>query len=435
MAGKKRPAGKKPVKKGTLPWVEKYRPRSLKDIEGIPTPKKKLVKFLNDFPKVRAAILIGPPGVGKTTLVHAVAHDKNLDIIEMNASDARSSDAIKKNILESTKSRSITDFMGLSKGKIILIDEVDGLHGNQDRGGIPTLLSIIERTEYPIVMTCNEWLSKLRRIYKISEMIKLQSLRKQSIQKVLGKIVEKENLSGKITENIISEIAGNARGDLRSAINDLETLSKRLGKKKLKESETIEQLKPTRDEFLSIFQGITEALQGKEVSEIKRALSKIDMPNVTSAYHWDTILGHLLENFHALTDDEKLLLQSTELFAEADKILGYVKMNQHWSLLSYFIDYISAAIALINHDPQRYKKFRQRVNRPEFRYFRDRSPAEVIGKVSRELDISQGDVKKEILPVVKALVKKKEENFQDEFLDWLGLETAGRNKVLKWLKK
>ncbi|MFX0098944.1 MAG: replication factor C large subunit [Candidatus Hodarchaeota archaeon] len=435
MSSKEKIAKKKLVKKDVMPWVEKYRPKTLKDIEGIPTAKKKLISFLNNFPNIRAAVLIGPPGVGKTTLAYAVAHDKNYDIVEMNASDARSADAIKKKIQETTKSRSITDFMGISKGKIILIDEVDGLHGNQDRGGIPTLLAIIERTQYPIIMTCNEWLSKLSRIYKISEMIKFQSIRKESIKKVLNKIVEKETISDIITQNIIEEIAGNARGDLRSAINDLETVSKRLGRSTTKESDTIEQLKPTRDEFLSIFQGTTEALQGKEVSEIKKTISKIDMPNVTSAFHWDTILGHLLENFQALTKDQKLLIKSTDLFAEADKILGYVKMNQDWSLLSYFIDFISAAVALINNNPGDLKKFNQKVNRPEFRFYRDSSPKEVIGKVSKTLEISDVDVKREILPVVKEMVKQKKGNFSDDFLDWMELETASRNKVLKWLQK
>ncbi|MHA1848930.1 MAG: AAA family ATPase, partial [Promethearchaeota archaeon] len=191
-------AGKHQARKYKRPWVEKYRPKSLKAVMGVDSKKKALIKFLNEFPKKRAAMLIGPPGVGKTTLVYAAARDRNLDIIEMNASDARSAEDIKKKIFESSKSRSISFFLGgttgKTTGKIILIDEVDGIHGTEDRGGITMLLQIINSSEFPIVMTCNMWLSKLQSIYKISEMIKFQRVRKEAIINVLNNIIKQENI-------------------------------------------------------------------------------------------------------------------------------------------------------------------------------------------------------------------------------------------------
>ena len=41
-------------------------------------------------------LLVGPPGVGKTTVARAVAADMGWQVIELNASDARNAGAIRK---------------------------------------------------------------------------------------------------------------------------------------------------------------------------------------------------------------------------------------------------------------------------------------------------------------------------------------------------
>ena len=58
--------GKKVSIKDDVPWVEKYRPKRLKEVIGVESKKKKLLEFLKSFPEKRAAVLLGPPGVGKT---------------------------------------------------------------------------------------------------------------------------------------------------------------------------------------------------------------------------------------------------------------------------------------------------------------------------------------------------------------------------------
>nr|MDO8114530.1 AAA family ATPase [Candidatus Sigynarchaeota archaeon] len=342
-----------------VPWVEKYRPRTLKEVIGVDSKKESLVAFLKAFPAKHGAVLIGPPGVGKTTLAYVVARELSYDIIEMNASDARSSEDIKKKISESTKSRSITDFLGITKGKIILVDELDGISGNEDRGGVSTIVDLIKKTEYPIILTCNEWLSKLKAIYDECEMIKFTAVRKESVLKVLESILEKEGKKDLVTPGMLSKLAENAGGDFRSAINDLQTLVRGLLQNKKSNlarggatdaSEIIKSLKPTRDEFVSVFDGIAEALGSNRVSEARKALDKIDMPNVTSNFEWDTILQYLLQNFTKLTKNNQILAKGVNLFALADAFLGYVKQTQDWSMLAYFIDFISAAVAGINID-------------------------------------------------------------------------------------
>ena len=183
------------VNESNIPWAEKYRPKLPKDMVGFQHVFDKLKTFVTEFYSMknelkilkaqqdkaatpiekkkidlklksfqaklatkRARLLIGPPGVGKTTVVYCLANDMNCSVIELNASDVRSQDAIKTRLSETVKSTNLLSFtIQKSTGKIILIDEVDGISGQSDRGGVAALVKIIENTQFPILMTCNFW--------------------------------------------------------------------------------------------------------------------------------------------------------------------------------------------------------------------------------------------------------------------------------------
>jgi replication factor C subunit 2/4 len=79
-----------------IPWVEKYRPRTLDDVLGNADTVHRLRAIAKDG-NVPNLILCGPPGTGKTTSVHALAREllgsayRNA-VLELNASDARGID-------------------------------------------------------------------------------------------------------------------------------------------------------------------------------------------------------------------------------------------------------------------------------------------------------------------------------------------------------
>jgi replication factor C large subunit len=416
----------------------------LEDVVGVDSKKKAIVDFLKGFPKdKRAAILIGPPGVGKTTLVYAVARDLNRDIIEINASDSRKTDDIKKRIGETTKSKSLTDFFGTMKGKIILVDEVDGISGNEDKGGIQALHDLIQKTEFPIIMTCNEKLPKLKPLIEVAEKIEFKSVQKESIKKVLDRIVKAENLQEIILPETIESLAANAGGDFRSAINDLQSIAMGNRNVSIEENDQSNAVKSgnaavllthSRDDFISAYEGVTEAFSKKDVSSIRRIIDEIDLPSVKSNYERDTILSFFLNNFHKVTDDYNAIAASATMLANADQVLKYIRENQDWSVLGYFYDYLAAGVAIVTLSTKK-EAFTQKVDRPEFRFVRDSSPTEMIDKIQETLDSSIRDIKREILPFLKELLDADNAGFQDEFFAWLALDTPGKKKISNWLKK
>ena len=41
---------------------------------------------------------------------------------------------------------------------IIIMDEIDGMAGNEDKGGIKALIDIAKKTKVPIIFICNEFI-------------------------------------------------------------------------------------------------------------------------------------------------------------------------------------------------------------------------------------------------------------------------------------
>ena len=92
----------------------------------------------------------------------------------------------------------------IKKNKIILIDEVDGIMGS-DRGGVPELIRLIEKTKFPIILTANDpWSSKLSPLRRKVDMVELKPLGRQTIVEVMNDILKKENLF--VNDNVMESL-------------------------------------------------------------------------------------------------------------------------------------------------------------------------------------------------------------------------------------
>ncbi len=206
-------------------WVEKYRPKRIAEVIGNEEAKAAFVEWLKSKRRRKKALLLyGPPGVGKTALVNAASNEFGFRIVEMNASDTRTEKAISKVAGPATSFVGLDKFSTESKGNLLFLDEVDGVFGNQDRGGIGAIVKIVEESLVPVIMAANDTdLLKLRPLKKVSELIRFQQVRIPLIILMLRRICVKEGIDAEL--EALERIAENSRGDVRSAINDLQSLA------------------------------------------------------------------------------------------------------------------------------------------------------------------------------------------------------------------
>src|SRR3989344_5317484 len=171
-------------------FVEKYMPKILKDIKGQDNAVRSLSNFISSKPK-KSAILYGPTGSGKTSSVYALANELDLELVEVNASDFRNAEGMQNIVGSASKQMSL-----FSKGKIILVDEIDGLSGTADRGGIPELIRIIDESPFPVICTAVDvFESKFSALRKKSLMIEFSKIDVESIYNLLNDICDKEKIS------------------------------------------------------------------------------------------------------------------------------------------------------------------------------------------------------------------------------------------------
>ncbi|MDP7323834.1 MAG: replication factor C large subunit [Candidatus Woesearchaeota archaeon] len=318
-----------------LPYTIKYQPKNSQEIIGQDEAVKTLKDFITNYKtqKKKAILLYGPSGTGKTSSTYAVAKELNLELIEINASDTRNKEQIENKVGGASKQMSL-----FSKGKIILIDEVDGLSGMKDRGGIPTIIKLIQTSTFPFVLTTtNPWDRKLSSLRKKTEMVKYDSLTPQSLVTLLKDIAEKEKLD--IKESSLKMLARMSAGDARAAITDLETASY--------ETDNLAEL-------------------GERLKEesIKTALTKIFKttdPNIAIAA-FDNVkedlndqLLWLDENLPSEYDKPEDLARAYDKLSKADIFNRRIRRWQHWRFLIYINALITAGIAVSK--DQKYKKF------------------------------------------------------------------------------
>jgi len=157
-------------------FIKKYRPVKIDDVIGQETTKKQVLSWISS-PK-KALLLHGPPGVGKTSLIEAIANEKKLDLLELNASDERTAEKIESVLGNTIKQKSL-----FKKGKLILLDEIDGL-ASSDKGGASTVIKIIKESMFPVILTANDAYSKkLQTIRGYCTLIQFRKVNSLSIEK------------------------------------------------------------------------------------------------------------------------------------------------------------------------------------------------------------------------------------------------------------
>ena len=204
------------------PWVEKYRPKNLKDVVLDNTNKTILNNIITKsyFPNL---LLYGPPGTGKTTTIinlikayqKSVTKENKRYIIHLNASDDRGIEIIRNQIYQFVHTKTL-----FGKGlKFVILDEVDYMTKNAQQALRYLIQQFSSNVRFCLI--CN-YISRIDNALQ-NEFIRLRfcQLPKKDVNLFLKNIIINENL--KISDSYIYHIQKTFKSDIRSMINYIQS--------------------------------------------------------------------------------------------------------------------------------------------------------------------------------------------------------------------
>jgi replication factor C large subunit len=300
-----------------LDWVEKYRPKTLKDIVGNRNAVRQMVEWARNWESGKEPLLLyGKPGIGKTSAAYALANDMKWEILELNASDQRT-----KSIIEKIAGSCATT-MSLSgaERKLLLFDEADNLHGSADKGGARAILDIIKISKQPIILIANDSYGIAKELKSVCEQVQFRALTAKTISDHLRDICSLENL--KCSESTLDEIAEGSGGDMRSALNKLYAAS--LGEDTLREEAVST---ASKDERASIFDLVGSVLKSREDQRLMQLSAEIsETPDVMSQW---------IEEGASYIQNEKKRAKAYHYLSESDIYIGRTFSRQYYTLWRY----------------------------------------------------------------------------------------------------
>jgi replication factor C large subunit len=413
-------------------WSDKYSPRKVSEVLGNGDAIARIKRWLLAWdsgkpPEKRAILLSGPTGTGKTAMVYAIGNESGHEVVEVNASDKRDKETIRR-VIGSTAA--LGSLFNDVKTRILLFDEVDGLSGDEDRGGVSAIIEVIKETTNPIILTANDkWDSKIRPLQRLCMMVDLRRIQTSTIVNMLIRICQNEGVKSNL--EALRVIADNSGGDLRSAINDLQAIAE--GRNEITLSD-VKSLSSRRDRLQGIFDGLRAMFQAETMGKAISSIESLDID-------YEMLIQWIYENIPREFPDPSELTRAFDALSRADIFLGRIKRYQDWGLLSYVFQLMSAGVALARGIPS--KRF---VNYSFPNYIRELSNTrskrnamkEVCVKFKVRCHASTNEVLHEFLPYVQTIIENNPRSATN-IAKWFGLteedlETITGGKKVRLIK-
>ncbi len=304
-------------------WSEVYRPMKVQQMVGNEGARLAAVKWLSGWVDgSRPLLLVGPPGIGKTTLVHTLSQQFNYDLIELNASDNRNKIGIENRITP------IFSNEGLFGRKMLLfLDEVDGISGREDTGGIDSLINIMKEPTIPVIMAANTKNTKIKDLAKICKVIELNSIPPRLLMLFLDHVLKEEKEQLSLDDKV--SVVNNSKGDIRSMLNNAQ--SKCAG------------YNSTHGDTFEI--DIAEAINGyfstSGLEEAKNFLSQADATYLDPRFGMSAeerrkdMINALFSSIVSSPIDLEGLADALAVLSKIDVIVGRIGQNRYWRLMKY----------------------------------------------------------------------------------------------------
>ncbi|MEM3573171.1 MAG: AAA family ATPase [Nitrososphaeria archaeon] len=380
-------------------------------IIGNEMARKEFFEWLKNWKQGdKAVLLVGPPGTGKNTSVYSAARQLGYYVIELNASDIRTKDALNKRLGTSLYAKNL-----FNEKRMVLFDEIDGLYGREDYGGLEYINELLDKPPLPIVLTANDETND--NIIKLSRkviVIRFQKVPLRLIEIYLKHICKKEgkNIDNKILHNIV----GKSNGDVRNALNMLQAT--------IDVPYTLEETSFIKDEAISKFEAIMALISEENKDAALKKFSKMNADvNEKLMIAFYSILA---SNLNRVTRKKAL-----RAIADIDLFRNKITQTQEWRMARWYDMYFVEKFF----DNDIRKGFRYCEEEPlwelklkywtEYKIFK-----EIKERVNQKYHVSVGDFSLYYLPCLISLAEKE----TDKTLEYLKYVGFGEN-FLTYIQK
>jgi replication factor C large subunit len=296
-------------------WSEKYRPHSLDEMVGNEEARSKLLAWLKRWKKgEKAALLVGPPGTGKTTTVHLVAKKLGLQLVELNASDTRTRDKLSRRMGELVGSANL-----FGSGSLIFLDEVDGLAGRSDYGAIDYIRDAVRKSAYPVVMAANDPDSdEVKKLGSVTRKIEFARPAPETVEHHLSRIAKKEGAT--FDSAALASIVEAANGDIRSAVNLLQAGGPARKDEELTAAQSLDRFFGAHDMKTAL--SAIRAYPGQPREKLRNLLVAIARARILEERRADAL----------------------DALSKADVLLGRIVRGKDWRLLRYLDQMLASEV-------------------------------------------------------------------------------------------